>query len=115
MNRHKAKRLTLKEMNETLPQWFVKSFDLTFKLLETNNFVDFKRIETFVKSSISHITATEDEKNPVKHILVELENKGIKDEYQYISTNVYVVTAESTWKIVKSCKVKLRFSLQKWD
>ena len=115
MNRHKAKRLTLKEMNETLPVWFNKNFSLTFKLLQTNSYNDFKKIETFVKSSISHITAPEDEETPVKHILVELENKGIRGAYQYISTNVYVVTAESTWKIVKSCKVKLRFSLQKWD
>lgn len=119
MNKSKAKRMSITEMKDTLPKWFSDNFFITFRLLTTNSFVDLAKIKTFLTASLSHLTPEENDKIKMKHINILIENKGIKDEYQYLTTNIYVNmtidTTSETRKITKSCKVKLRDSLQKWD
>lgn len=119
MNKSKAKRMSVAEMKETLPKWFSDNFNLTFRLLTTNSYVDLTKIKTFLTASLSHLTPEENDKIKIKHINILIEDKGIKNGYQYITTDIYVNTTFNTTseirKITKSCKVKLRGSSQKWD
>ena len=123
MNKSKAKRMSVAEMKETLPKWFSDNFFITFRLLTTNSFVDLTRIKTFLSSSLTHLTPGKKDKIKIKYVSVDIEDKGIRNGYQYITTSVYVITTfnttfnttSETRRITKSCKVKLRVSLQKWD
>ena len=119
MNKSKAKHMSITEMKETLPKWFSDNFYITFRLLTTNSFVDLARIKTFLSSSLTHLTPGKKDKIKIKYVSVDIEDKGIHGDYQYITTSVYVITTfnttSETRRITKSCKVKLRVSLQKWD
>lgn len=119
MNKSKAKRMSITEMKETLPKWFSDNFDLTFRLITTNSFTNLTKIKTFLTASLSHLMPEEIDEIKIKHINILIDDKGIKDGYQYITTDIYVNimidTASETGRITKSCKVKLRDSLQKWD
>lgn len=111
--------MSVAEMKETLPKWFSDNFFITFRLLTTNSYVDLAKIKTFLTASLSHLTPEEDDKIKIKYVSVDIEDKGIRNGYQYITTSVYVITTfnttSETQKITKSCKVKLRVSLQKYD
>ena len=123
MNKSKAKRMSITEMKNALPKWFSDNFFITFHLLTTNSYVDLTKIKTFLTASLSHLMPEEDDKIKIKHITIVIADKGVKNGYQYITTDIYVNTTfnttfnttSETWKITKSCKVKLRVSLQKWD
>ena len=115
--------MSITEMKNALPKWFSDNFFITFRLLMTNSYVDLTKIKTFLTASLSHLMPEEDDKIKIKHITIVIADKGVKNGYQYITTDVYVnttfnttfnVTSE-TRRITKSCKVKLRSSLQKWD
>lgn len=111
--------MSIAEMKETLPKWFSDNFFITFRLLTTNSYVDLVKIKTFLTASLSHLMPEEDDEIKIKHITVVIADKGVKNGYQYITTDIYVNTTfnttSETRRITKSCKVKLRVSLQKWD
>jgi len=119
MNKSKAKRMSIAEMKETLPKWFSDNFFIAFRLLTTNSYVDLTKIKTFLTASLSHLTPEENDEIKIRHITIAIADKGIKNGYQYITTDIYVNTTfnttSETRRITKSCKVKLRVSLQKWD
>ena len=123
MNKSKAKRMSVAEMKETLPKWFSDNFFITFRLLATNSYVDLAKIKTFLTASLSHLIPKENDEIKIKHITIVIADKGIKNGYQYITTDIYINTTfnttfnttSETRRITKSCKVKLRVSLQKWD
>ena len=111
--------MSIKEMEDILPLWFSDNFSLTFRLLTTNSFADLTKIRNFLAASLGHLMIREDDEIKMKYITIDVEDKGIRNGYQYITTSVYVITTfnttSETRKITKSCKVKLRDSLQKWD
>ena len=111
--------MSITEMKNALPKWFSDNFFITFHLLTTNSYVDLTKIKTFLTASLSHLMPEEDDKIKIKHITIVIADKGVKNGYQYITTDIYVNTTfnttSETKRITKSCKVKLRVSLQKWD
>lgn len=111
--------MSIKEMEDILPPWFSENFNLTFRLLTTNSFADLTRIRNFLTASLGHLMIREDDKIKIKHVTIVIEDKGIKNGYQYLTTDIYVNTtfnaASETRRITKSCRVKLRSFLQMWD
>lgn len=119
MNKSRAKNISITEMGELLPAWFCDNFKITFRLLSTNAYIDFQRIKNFLIASLTHLMPEEKDKIEIKHVLVDVSNKGIKDNRQYITVDLYIVLPDGEGteilRITKSCKVKLRDPLQKLD
>lgn len=118
MNKSKARNVSITEMKDILPLWFYENFRITFRLLSTNTYIDFQRIKTLLVASLSHLMPKEKDKIKIKHVLVEVGDKGIKENYQYITVDVFVVIPSENkeseiLKITKSCKVKLCNSYKK--
>lgn len=111
--------MSIKEMEDILPPWFSDNFSLTFQLLTTNSFADLTKIRNFLTASLSHFMPKETDEIKIKHVTIVIADKGIKNGYQYITTDIYINatfnTTPDTRRITKSCKVKLRSFLQKWD
>ena len=109
--------MSIAEMENALPKWFSDNFFITFRLLTTNSYADLTKIKTFLTASLSHLMPEETDKIKIKHITVVIADKGIRNGYQYMTTDIYVNatfnTTPDTRKITKSCKVRLRDSSQR--
>lgn len=116
MNKSKAKALSLKLLPEVVPDWYLSNIKITFRLLTTNSYLDFCKIKTFLTAALEHLTPPEDEKpRKIKHVLVEIDDKGVKDNQQYITINIYLVIGGTTWKFIHSCKVRLKNPSERLD
>lgn len=115
MNRKNIRSLTLTEATIAFPAWFNEIFATTISILKSNPYVDFERIKSFIKASIEYIPP---KKTELKHIKVDVFNKGIKDEFQYVSIDVYAMPnndEKKFLKFTKSLKVRLRNQSMAYD
>lgn len=114
MNKRNARKLSIKEARKILPRWFVEMEDNVLSILKNNDYNDFKRISIFLTNSLTHIVKFDENNKPInteiKHVKVEVQNKGINAGYQHITIVEYIKLREEEcfWTISRSMKVKLR-------
>ena len=116
VNHNNSTRISQREIISLLPEWFDQNYHLTFQLLQTNAYSSFATIKTFLTAALSDIACSEEEreKTPVKHVKVKVQDKGLRDGYQYVTVDVYAVLRDGpVYRVTKSCKVKIRPKMQK--
>lgn len=116
MNLKKARRISAEEMSGLLPNWFIDSYQIAFRILLSNNYPDLEAIREFLVAALEDFTCSKEERKttPIKHIKAKVEGKGVVGKLQYITVEIYLVMRSGDiLQLSRSCKVQLRGKMER--
>lgn len=114
MNKKNAKRLSLSEAKEVLPQWWNEMFETVLSIIKHSKYNSFKKAETFISTGLSYIP--DKKTSEIKHIVVKCTNKGEYDGKIYITLVIYFhMKNKCFWELSKSIHVFVREKSMSYD